>query len=133
MPVRRHYGPTRARGTDGRAPELKRPLWNGHDRLIRRNDLRLVGEYLSSFGIDQYFHPLHVVVSALCVIAERLDACEVLEPDEARGIHQRLVDAEVVRVTVHVRDGFTEGNHLCAQGDEKIPEAIETRSGGCRR
>ena len=67
------------------------------------------------------------------MIAERLDPCEVLEPDEAGRIHERLVDAEVVRVTVDVGDRLSEGNDFRAQREEEFLESIKVGGGGRRR
>ena len=46
---------------------------------ISGNDLRLVAEHVSTVGIDQNLEPLHVGVIRFRVVAEGLDAREVLQ------------------------------------------------------
>jgi len=58
-----------------------------------------------------YFQPVHIIVSRFLVIAEGFDTREILYA-EALRVHQRLVDAKVVRIAVCVLDGLAKRNDL---------------------
>jgi hypothetical protein len=49
-------------------------------RPVGRHDLRLVRKDVTALGVHDDLDPMHVVVAIRLVVAERLDACKVLEP-----------------------------------------------------
>ena len=59
----------------------------------------------------------------MSALAERLDASEILQP-ASLCIQERLVDAEIMRVTVHVGDRLAERDDLIAERDEEFLEAV---------
>ena len=115
-PCRKSGGAASGPGRSPCPPCLKAP----GRRCGSRNDLRLVGEDLAAAGVDRHLEPVHVVVPVALVVAEGFHAREVLQP-AAQGILERLVDPEIVRVAVHVRDRLAEGDHFVAQGDGGTP------------
>ena len=66
---------------------------------------------------------MRVVVAVLLVVAEGLDAREVLQTLPGR-VEQRLVDPEVVRVAVDVGDRPPEGDDLVAERGQERLEAV---------
>ena len=95
---------------------------------VAGDDLRLIREDLAAAGVHEHLQPVNVVVAILLVVAERLDARKVLEPPTL-GVKERLVDPEVVRVAVDVGDRLREGDHLFAQRDKELLEAVKLAVG----
>src|SRR5262249_50285684 len=94
-----------------------------HGRAVCRHDLRLISKDLPGSSVHEHLHPMDIVVAVRLVVAERLDASEVLQPAPLR-VQERLVDAEVVRVAMHPGDRPAEGDHLVAQRDEELLIAV---------
>src|SRR5689334_1498327 len=86
-------------------------LWHWDSHAVPRHDLGLVGKDLATLSVHTDLHPVHVIRTVGGVIAERLDAGEVLQP-ASRSVLEGLVNAEVVRVAVHVGNWLAEGDHL---------------------
>jgi len=85
--------------------------------------LRLERKDLARAGIDPNLQPLHVVVAVPLVVAEGLDADEVLEP-QALTVQEGSVDPEVMRVAVDIGDGLPEGDDLITQCEQEVLETV---------
>jgi hypothetical protein len=75
--------------------------------------LRLKRKHFTATRIHEDLHPLHVVIAIRGVVSECFNAREVLDAPTT-GVQERLVNAKVVRVAMHVGNRLAEGNHLAA-------------------
>src|SRR5262249_57387271 len=91
----------------------------GHGDAVVRDDLRLERKHVAGLRIDERLHPVDVVHAVRRVVAEGLDAREVLQPSSLR-VEQRFIDAEVVRVAVDVDDRPLEVDRQLAELDDEV-------------
>jgi len=88
-------------------------LRRGYGHAIRRHNLRLVGENLATLWIDSHFQPVIIVGAVFLVIAECFHTRKVFQPLALRG-EERPIDAEVMRVSMHVGNRPLERRHFCS-------------------
>src|SRR5437868_2578845 len=98
-------------------------LWSWNRDAVGRHDLRLIAEHFTALRIYNDFEPLHVVDAIRLIVAKGLDACEVFKPPSL-GIKKRPVDAEVMRVAMHIGNGFAKSDYLLTQGQQELLEAV---------
>src|SRR5262249_21358325 len=106
----------------------ERQLRRRNGDTIGGHNLRLVGEDVAASRIHYHFEPLHIVGSVLLVVAEGLNARKVLEAP-AQRILEWLIHPEVVRIAVYIGDRLAERDHLLAQRQQVILEAIRLAVG----
>ncbi len=116
----------------GGTMRIPRTLRSRYRDAVGGNYLRLVGENLAARRIDQYFQPLRVVGAIGLVVAEGLDPCGVFQTPPG-CVEQRLVDTEVVRISMHVGYRFAKRDDLVARSSQVIPETVRKASCGQRR
>ena len=109
-----------------------RGLWRRNRHAVGGNNLRLVREDFAAAAIDQYLQSLHVVGAVRLIVAKCLNASEILQPAPL-GIQEWLIQPEVVRVAVDIGNGLAERDHLVAQREQKVLEAIGLTVGLCQR
>src|SRR5262249_5216054 len=85
---------------------------------IGGDDLRLVSEDFAAAGVHDYLHPIHIVGAVGLVISEGFHASEVFQA-ASLGVEERLVNAEVMGVTVDIGHRPFKGDHFVAQGEKE--------------
>jgi len=88
-----------------------------------RDDLFLIGKDFAAACGRPGLSAVDVVGAIFLVIAEGFDAGEVFQTLSG-GVQEWFIDAEIVRVAVHVRYRSLEGYHLVAEGDQEFLEAV---------
>ena len=74
----------------------------------------MIREDLAAPWIDEHLDPVHVVVAVGLIVAKRFDTGEVLETTPLR-VEEGPIDAEVMRVAMHVGHRLAEVDDLLAQ------------------